>query len=103
MVRCLFIPVAVAALCGCSLAPDRAEPSWTDALLAQSPPGAAPASAEGQPMDNDVLRDMLRSAVMVQYQGQSVRQTGVVLRAPTLDTADFVVEARARARPPARQ
>lgn len=103
MKRLIFIFAAGAVASACSLAPDRAAPSWTDALLAESSPGAAPATVDGQPIDRALRAGMLSSAVDVQSQGLSVRETGLVLLAPTLNTADFVVEARARAQPPAPQ
>jgi hypothetical protein len=101
MVRFFTIIAIAGGLGACALAPDQAEPSWTDALLAEAPPGSAPVSVMGQPLDNDVRRELLTSAVVLQYQGRAVRDLGVVLRAPDAGTALFVVDARQRAQPPA--
>jgi len=100
MVRLLAISLAVTALSACAIAPNPAEPGWADTLLADAPPGEAPASVSTEPLDRDLRRELLTSAVTTQMRGQTIRLTGLRLSAPTLDTAEFVVEARERARPP---
>ena len=100
MTRLLLISVALAGLGGCAIAPSPAEPGWADALLAEAPPAEPPAAVNTSPLPEEVRRELLASAVSVQVRGRTIRLTGAALRAPTLDTADFVVEARERARPP---
>jgi hypothetical protein len=100
MVRLLVLSFAVTALTACAIAPNPAETGWADALLADAPPGEAPASVSTEPLDADMRRALLTAAVATQMRGQTIRLDGMRLRAPTLDTAEFVVEARERARPP---
>ena len=100
MVRVFIILLAVPGLSACVLAPSSADPGWADALLAEAPAGQAPATVGTEPLPADLRAELLASAVQVQRQGQTVRLTGVDLRAPSVSTADFVVEARERARPP---
>lgn len=100
MPRLLILLCAVAAVSACSIAPSRPEPGWTDALLAEAPPGQAPNSVSEQSLDRELRRELLTSAVMLQFTGASVREIGASLRAPDIDTAQFVVEARERGRPP---
>jgi hypothetical protein len=100
MVRLFAILVPALGLSACALAPSAAEPGWADALLADAPAGQAPSTVGTDPLPGDLRAELLTSAVDVQRQGETVRLTGAALRAPTVDTADFVVEARERARPP---
>lgn len=100
MVRLLSICLAVTALSACAIAPNPAETGWADALLADAPPGEAPDSVSTEPLDAEMRRDLLTAAVTTQMRGETIRLAGLRLRAPTLDTAEFVVEARERARPP---
>ena len=100
MTRFLALILPTAALSACALAPRDVEPGWADAVLEQAPPGEPPASVSEQTLSPQVRDALLSAAVDVQTRGAGVRLAGLRLRAPTLDTAEFVVEARERARPP---
>ena len=100
MTRFLALILPTAALSACALAPRDVEPGWADAVLEQAPPGEPPASVSEQTLSPQVRDALLSAAVDVQTRGEGVRLTGLRLRAPTRDTAEFVVEARERARPP---
>ena len=91
---------ALTSLSACALAPDQAEPRWTDALLETAPPASAPQSVSAAPLAADVREDLSAHAADLQQRGAIVRRTGLALRAPTPDTAQFVVQARERGRPP---
>ena len=100
MTRFLAILLPAAALSACAVAPRDVPPSWTDALLDQAPPGEPPASVSEQTLSAQTRSQLGAAALDVQALGLRVREIGLELRAPTLDTAEFVVEARERARPP---
>lgn len=102
MPRMLAILLMTGLAGACELAPNPAEPSWADALLLEAPPSEAPAAFDTQPLSSALRAEVAASAVAVQRLGRSVRLQGLQLLAPTVDTADFVVEARERARPPER-
>ncbi|XBQ15697.1 MAG: hypothetical protein ABL308_12145 [Oceanicaulis sp.] len=87
-------------LAGCVLAPDPAPASWTDARLAETPPGAAPAFVERAVVSGEERLDIAEAANAAETARLRVRTFGEALRAPTRDTAEFVVQARARALPP---
>ncbi|MEQ8434511.1 MAG: hypothetical protein RIA71_09740 [Oceanicaulis sp.] len=96
----LLALVSLGLLSACSLTRDAAEPSWTDAQLSESPPGAAPAFIERAVMERSERR-MLDAHLEETLQARdAVNTAGAALRGPTLDTAEFVVEARRRATPP---
>jgi hypothetical protein len=69
-------------------------------LLAEAPPAEAPATVNSQPLDAGLRQSLQSSALATQRRGEAIRLIGARLQAPTLNTADFVVEARERARPP---
>lgn len=99
----LLMTVSLAMLSACSLTPEEAAPSWTDAQLRESPPGAAPAFIERAvmaPGERRMLNVHLEETLQAR---DAVNTAGAALRAPTLDTAEFVVEARRRATPPPAQ
>lgn len=100
MTRFLAFILSAAALSACALSPRDVESSWADALLEQTPPGEPPASVSSHTLSAQDREAFLASAVDVQTRGARVRVTGLRLRAPSVDTADFVVRARERARPP---
>lgn len=91
----------LACLTGCTLTPDSAAPSWTDTRLNQSPANAAPIYIERAVLSSEERRDMAVGAARTLEARNRVRVVGAALMAPTLDTADFVVAARARGLPPA--
>lgn len=96
----LLVLALCALLAGCALAPDETEPSWTDARLSDSPPAAAPAYIERAVLSDNERLALAQGAAQALAARERVRLTGAALRAPTVDTAQFVVEARARALPP---
>jgi hypothetical protein len=96
----LLAIVSLGMLSACALTPDAAQPSWTDAQLSEAPAGAAPAFIERAVMARGERR-LLNAHLEQTLRARDVVNTaGAALRAPTPDTADFVVEARSRGTPP---
>lgn len=100
MLRLIAACAAAFGLCACSLAPQPAEPSWADSLLAGAPPGEPPATVQSEPLPAALRQDLLRSAVRLQMQGASVRDGAASLQEAEPDTEAFVSDARERGRPP---
>ncbi len=96
----LLAIVSLGLLSACTLTPDAAEPSWTDAQLSEAPPGEAPAYIERAVMPAAERRSLYDHLAQTLQARDAVNIAGAALRAPTLDTAEFVVEARTRATPP---
>ncbi|MEQ8405221.1 MAG: hypothetical protein RKE49_08990 [Oceanicaulis sp.] len=91
---------SLALLAGCALSPDGAEPSWTDARLSATPPSGAPEYVARERLTPADRLELASGALAALAARDRVRLTGEALRAPTVDTAEFVVEARERALPP---
>ena len=91
---------SLALLAGCALSPDAAEPSWTDERLSATPPADAPAYVARERLSREDRVQLARGALGALAARDRIRVTGEALRAPTVDTAEFVVEARERALPP---
>ncbi|MGJ3230429.1 MAG: hypothetical protein ACFE0P_01370 [Oceanicaulis sp.] len=96
----LAAPAAGLFVCACVFTPDPADPSWTDARLRETPPDSAPAYVEETVLSQEERLELATAELRTIQARQRVRLTGVALRAPTVDTAEFVVEARARGLPP---
>ena len=94
--------VAMAAgLSACALAPNSAEPSWTDARLAEHPPSQAPRTVSEDPAPPGTAAQINASVAAALRARDQVIATGLSLGPPDISAAEFVVEARRRAQPPA--
>lgn len=96
----LVIVASLGFLSACAMSGDAAESSWTDARLSETPPGDAPAFIERAVLPRDERRTLNAHLAQALEARDAVNTAGAALRAPTLDTAEFVVEARRRATPP---
>jgi hypothetical protein len=96
----LLAIVSLGLLSACTLTPDAAEPSWTDVQLSEAPPGEAPAFIERAVIAPGERRTLNAHLVEALQARDAVNTAGAALRAPTLNTAEFVVEARTRGTPP---
>jgi hypothetical protein len=96
----LLVITSLGFLSACTLTPEPAQPSWTDARLSETPPGAVPGYVERAVIAPGERRSLdARIAQTLKVRDQ-VNTVGVRLSAPTVDTAEFVVNARRRGSPP---
>lgn len=96
---------AIAGLClgsisACALAPNEAEPSWTDARLEAFPPTEAPRTVTDQRMAPQLRAQVAAASGFTLMQRDEVIGIGLLIQPPSLGMAAFVVQARDRATPP---
>lgn len=95
-----LLALAAMILCGCQIMPDEEAASWTDARLADAPPGSAPAMIERAVLtqaERESIAAAERSTLATRDQ---TRADAERLVTPPQDTADFYEDARNRADPP---
>jgi len=97
----LLAAASLAPLSACALTPDEPAPGWAEEQLRQSPPGAPPGYIERLVLLETERVALEESFFEVVAARDVVRAAAARLETPTPDTAEFVVEARARAIPPA--
>lgn len=98
MSKILYLAAGLLVLGACAT-PEPADPSWTDAAL-RANPAAAPVTIERETISPAERAALIQAANETLEARERVREIGAALLAPTVETAEFVVEARRRARPP---
>lgn len=98
--RFFILALAPLSLSACMLTPVEQEPRWTDAALAQQPPGAAPVFIPTRTLSAADRAALTQGEVAALAAGDETRTAGEPLREPAEDAAAYAAEARERARPP---